>query len=107
MRPAQWAKNLFVLAPLVFGDLLFDGRAVARALFALVAFCCGSSAVYLINDIRDREEDRRHRLKRLRTLAAGTLGVPTAVAAVAVLVAAALAIAWWLGLPFTWILGTY
>ena len=107
MRPAQWAKNLFVLAPLVFGDLLFDGRAVARAVLALVAFCCGSSAVYLINDIRDREEDRRHPLKRLRPLAAGTLGVPTAVAAVTVLAAAAFAIAFWLGMPFTWILGTY
>jgi len=107
MRPAQWAKNLFVLAPLVFGDLLFDGRAVARAVLALAAFCCGSSAVYLINDIRDREEDRLHPLKRLRPLAAGTLGVPTAVAAVAVLAAAAFAVALWLGLPFTWILGTY
>jgi len=107
MRPAQWAKNLFVLAPLVFGDLLLDRAAATRALLALVAFCCGSSAVYLINDIRDREEDRRHPLKRLRPLAAGTLGVPTAVAAVAVLAAAAFAIAFWLGMPFTWILGTY
>ena len=107
MRPAQWAKNLFVLAPLVFGDLLLDRAAATRALLALVAFCCGSSAVYLINDIRDREEDRRHPLKRLRPLAAGTLGVPTAVAAVTVLAAAAFAIAFWLGMPFTWILGTY
>jgi len=107
MRPAQWAKNLFVLAPLVFGDLLLDRAAATRALLALVAFCCGSSAVYLINDIRDREEDRRHPLKRLRPLAAGTLGVPTAAAAVAVLAAAAFAIAFWLGMPFTWILGTY
>jgi 4-hydroxybenzoate polyprenyltransferase len=107
MRPAQWAKNLFVLAPLVFGGLLLDGTAVARAFLALGAFCCGSSAVYLINDLRDREEDRRHPLKRLRPLAAGTLGVPAAAAAVAVLAAAALAVAWWLGLAFTWILGGY
>jgi 4-hydroxybenzoate polyprenyltransferase len=107
LRPAQWAKNLFVLAPLVFGDLLLDRAAALRALLALVAFCCGSSAVYLVNDLRDREEDRRHPLKRLRPLAAGTLAVPVAIAAVIVLAAAALAIAWWLGLSFLWILGAY
>jgi 4-hydroxybenzoate polyprenyltransferase len=107
LRPAQWAKNLFVLAPLVFGDLLLDTAAASRALLALLAFCCGSSAVYLINDLRDREEDRRHPLKRLRPLAAGTLAVPVAVAAVAVLAGAALAVAFYLGLPFARILGAY
>lgn len=107
LRPAQWAKNLFVLAPLVFGGLLLDARAVTRGALALAAFCCASSAVYLVNDIRDREEDRRHPLKRLRPLAAGTLGVPAAVAAVIVLAAAALGIALYLGSSFAWILAGY
>jgi 4-hydroxybenzoate polyprenyltransferase len=107
LRPLQWTKNLFVLAPLVFGRLLSDAGAVQRALLALVAFCCASSAVYLINDLRDREADRNHPLKRLRPLAAGTLSVPVAVAAVAVLVGAALAIAFYLGRPFAVVLGTY
>lgn len=107
LRPAQWAKNLFVLAPLVFGDLLLNGQAAIRAGLALLAFCCASSAVYLVNDLRDREEDRRHPLKRLRPLAAGTLGIPTAVAAMAVLGAAAIAIAVHLGWPFVRILGGY
>jgi len=107
MRPAQWAKNVFVLAPLVFGRFLQDPGISVRALLAVVAFCCASSAVYLVNDLRDREEDRRHPLKRLRPLAAGTLGVPAAVAAVAVLAGGALALALWLGLPFAKILGAY
>jgi 4-hydroxybenzoate polyprenyltransferase len=107
LRPAQWAKNLFVLAPLVFGDLLLNGQAAVRAGLAVLAFCCASSAVYLVNDLRDREEDRRHPLKRLRPLAAGTLSVPTAVAAMAVLGAAAIAIAVDLGWPFVRILGGY
>jgi 4-hydroxybenzoate polyprenyltransferase len=107
LRPAQWAKNLFVLAPLVFGDLLLDAAAASRALLALLAFCCASSAVYLINDLRDREEDRQHPLKRLRPLAAGTLPVPVAVAAVVVLAGAALAVSFYLGLPFARILGAY
>jgi 4-hydroxybenzoate polyprenyltransferase len=107
LRPAQWAKNLFVLAPLVFGGLLLDHGAVLRGLLALTAFCCAASAVYLVNDLRDREEDRRHPLKRLRPLAAGTLLVPLAVVALCVLAAAALFIAWRLGAGFTAILFAY
>ncbi len=107
LRPAQWAKNLFVLAPLVFGDRLLDAQAAARAGLAVLAFCCASSAVYLINDLRDREEDRKHPLKRLRPLAAGTLGVATAVAAMVLLAATAAGLAVWLGWPFALLLGTY
>ena len=107
LRPAQWAKNLFVLAPLVFGDLLLDTQAATRAGLAVLAFCCASSAVYLINDLRDREEDRKHPLKRLRPLAAGTLGAPAAVAAMVLLAATAAGIAVWLGWPFALLLGTY
>jgi 4-hydroxybenzoate polyprenyltransferase len=107
MRPAQWAKNSFVLAPLVFGRLLGDRGAVLRALLALAAFCCASSAVYLVNDLKDREEDRKHPLKRLRPLAAGTLSVPVAAAAAIVLVLAAGAIAYALPGAFALALGAY
>lgn len=87
-RPHQWAKNLFVLAPLVFGKELDDPVSIARALVAFVAFCAASSAVYLVNDVRDREEDRRHPLKRLRPIAAGTVSVPVATGTAAGLLAA-------------------
>jgi len=107
MRPTQWPKNLFVLAPLVFGRLLGDRQAILRALLALVAFCLASSAVYLINDIKDREEDRNHPLKRHRPLAAGTLGVPAAMAALLVLAGAAIALALSLGTGFALILVVY
>ncbi len=107
LRPAQWAKNVFVLAPLVFGSRLGDAVAVGRALLALAAFCCAASAVYLINDLRDREEDRRHPLKRLRPLAAGTLKPGVAVAAVVVLVGAVAAFGWQLGSGFAWAVGAY
>jgi len=107
LRPAQWAKNVFVLAPLVFGGMLLDSRVTLRAVLALVAFCCASSAVYLINDLRDREEDRRHPLKRLRPIAAGTLKVPVAVLAVAVLIGAAGLLSARLGRPFALVLGVY
>lgn len=107
LRPSQWAKNLFVLAPLVFGSRLGDAAAVTRALLALLAFCCAASAVYLVNDLRDREEDRLHPRKRLRPLAAGTLSVPTAAVAVLLLVAAAAALAYGLGAGFGRVLAAY
>lgn len=107
LRPGQWPKNVFVLAPLVFGGLLLDARVTLRAFLALVAFCCASSAVYLINDIRDREEDRRHPLKRLRPIAAGTLKVPAAVAAAVALVGAAALLSVHLGRPFALVIAVY
>lgn len=107
LRPLQWAKNLFVLAPLVFGHKLGDPEAVGQALLALVAFCCAASTIYLINDIRDREEDRNHPLKRLRPLAAGTLAVPVAIATAVVLGTAAFAIGLLLGRGFLAALGVY
>jgi len=107
MRPTQWAKNLFVLAPLVFGRLLGDRQAVGREVLAFLAFCLASSAVYLLNDLRDREEDRRHPLKRLRPLAAGTLSVAAAVAATVSLVLGAGALAVFLGPAFGAVLAGY
>lgn len=107
LRPAQWAKNLFVLAPLVFGHGLLSATALLRGLSAFVAFCAASSLVYLVNDLRDREEDRRHPLKRHRPIAAGTLSVPAALTAAAVLLGAAAVLAAWLGPEFSLILGVY
>lgn len=92
LRPAQWAKNAFVLAPLVFAQRLLDPEALVAALLAFVAFCLASSTVYLINDLRDREADRRHPLKRSRPIASGELPVGVATAVAVLLGAGALAL---------------
>jgi 4-hydroxybenzoate polyprenyltransferase len=97
MRPRQWAKNVFVLAPLVFARQLDDPQVLGRALVAFAAFSLLASAIYLFNDVRDREEDRRHPRKRTRPIAAGRLPVPVAIAAAAALAAGALALGWALG----------
>jgi 4-hydroxybenzoate polyprenyltransferase len=78
LRPKQWAKNVFVFAALVFAGRLADTASVARVVGAFVVFCVLSSAVYLINDIRDREADRLHPIKRKRPIAAGEIRVGTA-----------------------------
>ncbi len=97
LRPAQWTKNLFVFAGLIFGERLLDPAAVALALGAFVVFCLLSGVVYLVNDILDREADRRHPLKSRRPIASGALAVSTAAAAAAVLAAAGVAGAFWIG----------
>jgi len=107
MRLPQWPKNAFVLAPLVFGGVLLEPDAVLRALLAFAVFCCASSAVYLVNDIRDREADRLHPLKCQRPLAAGTLRVSTASAAAFGLVLLAAAGGYRLGAEFCWVVAVY
>ena len=62
LRPGQWTKNLFVFAALVFAERLGDPGAVVRALIAFAVFCALSGAIYLVNDVFDREQDRRHPL---------------------------------------------
>ena len=86
MRPRQWVKNALVAtAPLAAGRLVEIGVLIDVAL-AFVAFCLVSATVYLINDVRDVEEDRLHPRKRFRPIAAGEL-TPGAAWALAVITA--------------------
>lgn len=80
MRPKQWIKNGFVLAPLLFAGLFFNPDALSQALFAAFLFCVASSATYIVNDIHDIERDRCHPEKsKTRPLAAGALSVRSAI----------------------------
>jgi 4-hydroxybenzoate polyprenyltransferase len=72
-RPHQYVKNAFVFLPLFFGWKLTDASALASAAVAFAAFCLTASAVYVINDLKDIEEDRAHPEKRNRPLASGAL----------------------------------
>lgn len=107
LRPEQWLKNGFVLAPLVFSGMLGDGTAWARSLVALAAFCAASSAVYLVNDVVDREADRRHPSKRDRPIASGEVSIGVALVAAGVLTAVAMAMAFALRGWFPLVLGSY
>lgn len=79
-RPRQWTKNLLVYASALFSFQL-ESQIWWRSTEALVAFCLISSAVYLLNDVIDREADRAHPSKCLRPIASGALPVPTALVA--------------------------
>lgn len=79
MRPKQWIKNGFVLAPLVFTGEFLNSGAVAHALQAALLFCLASSATYIVNDIHDVEHDRRHPKKSTsRPLAARVVSIRAA-----------------------------
>lgn len=73
MRPSQWIKNGFVLAPLVFSARLAHPETVGRELLAFLAFCLAASGVYLLNDTMDWREDQVHPTKRLRPIPSGRL----------------------------------
>src|SRR3990170_1133861 len=100
LRPGQWTKNLFVFAALVFAQRLGDTDAVVKAVVAFFVFCALSSTIYLINDVLDREQDRRHPLKSHRPIASDALSPRLALTAAAVLGAAAMTAASALGLQF-------
>jgi decaprenyl-phosphate phosphoribosyltransferase len=78
MRPHQWSKNGFVFAGLVFSQSWNESLMVERVLFVFAAFCCMSSAAYILNDWRDRVSDARHPEKFKRPLASGLVSVPAA-----------------------------
>jgi decaprenyl-phosphate phosphoribosyltransferase len=79
-------------APLASGTVL-EPSVLGPTLLALALFCAAASGVYLLNDVRDVEEDRRHPRKRTRPVAAGVVPVPVAVAAGALLLTGAVACA--------------
>ena len=107
LRPSQWTKNLFVFFGLIFGQRLFDLHAVSQAFGAFVIFCGLSGVVYLINDVADRDADRRHPTKRYRPIASGAVSVPAAIALAVVLTVVALAAAWWLRPAFAGVAVAY
>ena len=105
MRPRQWMKNVLVLtAPLAAGRII-EAEVLLGCLLAFVSFCLISATVYLINDVRDVEEDRLHPRKRLRPVAAGELSPASALLLAAVTGVLGFALGYWtsgaLGLTLT------
>jgi 4-hydroxybenzoate polyprenyltransferase len=90
LRPSQWTKNLIIFAALMFGQRLLDFRSLLYASAAFAIFCVLSGVVYLINDVADRDADRRHPVKMFRPIASGALPVRVALGAALVLGASAL-----------------
>lgn len=93
LRPEQWTKNLFVFAGVLFGKRLTDASALGEAFVAFLIFCALSGAIYLFNDVADRDADRLHPVKQRRPVASGALSPRAAVLVGILLVFGALAVA--------------
>jgi len=85
MRPRQWTKNLALFVGLVFAQQLFTLASFERAALAFAAFCLASSIIYLLNDLLDLENDRKHPVKCLRPLASGSLPISWAIVMIGIL----------------------
>ena len=100
LRPWQWIKNLFVVAPLIFSNQLFSIAMDLRFVAGFFIFSLISSAVYGINDIADREKDRNHPIKKKRPLASGAISPVIVLVTVGCILCCVLPLAWLVGRYF-------
>ena len=78
IRPSHWVKNVFVFAPVIFSLNLLSGKELLSNTLAFIFFCAGASAVYVFNDIHDRDSDKNHPVKKNRPIASGRVSVKSA-----------------------------
>ena len=107
MRPKQWVKNGFVFAPLLFVGGLFDIKLFTLAFCGAVLFSLAASAVYILNDIVDREKDSKHPIKCKRPIASGAVSIHTALILLLALVISVFAASIYLDILFTAVLAAY
>lgn len=107
LRIHQWLKNLLVFIPLVLAHRLGDLVLVGQALLAFLAFGLCASSVYLLNDLLDLPDDRRHPTKRHRPFAAGTISIRYGVMLIPGLLIGAFGLALFLPLKFVGVLAFY
>ncbi len=100
MRPKQWAKNIFIFTALVFDRKLTDIPALLTTVAGAAIFSLISSAVYVFNDIADRESDKQHPTKKNRPIASGKLSLKAAWTAAIILLMIAFPLAFLLDPAF-------
>lgn len=75
LRPKQWIKNFFVFGPIIFSNNLMNFDLLKRNVLTFISFCLISSTVYILNDIVDRESDKKHPVKCNRPIASGKISL--------------------------------
>ncbi|MBC8453926.1 decaprenyl-phosphate phosphoribosyltransferase [PVC group bacterium] len=112
LRPGQWTKNAIILAAFIFAywdkdqpvDLV---SSLFKIIPALAVFCIVSSAVYLLNDVKDIETDRNHPIKKMRPIASGKVSARTAITIAVLLIVIGGSASWILSTRFFSVLATY
>lgn len=107
LRPKQWIKNSFVIAPLVFAKHVFEYNYLIKVIAAFILFCCISSCVYILNDIIDCEKDRLHPKKKNRPIASGIIGKIEGSILIAILLPIVLFVSFYIDLYFGFVILVY
>jgi len=107
LRPKDWAKNLFLLLPVFFSGELFYWNKYPALIGGIIAFSCIASSIYIINDYRDIEDDRKHYEKSKRPLASGAVSKMAAVIICFILIVVGFTIAHFIRDKFVFVLGIY
>jgi decaprenyl-phosphate phosphoribosyltransferase len=113
LRPKDWAKNLFLFIPSFFAGKLFDPESFKEQFILLIggffAFSFLASSIYIINDYRDIEDDRKHPVKRNRPLASGKVKKPVGLIVSVILLVIGFTLSYLLdaSLKFLFITGIY
>jgi len=107
LRPRHWIKNFVVFAGLLFSQNIFNFPLLFKVIFAFLIFCLLSSSVYILNDLTDLEEDRRHPVKSRRPLASGRLKASHAILILIFLIPFLLGISYYLSLSFFFVVLAY
>jgi decaprenyl-phosphate phosphoribosyltransferase len=107
LRPRDWAKNLFLFIPLFFSGELFNWNFYPKLFLGFIAFCCIASSIYIINDYRDIEDDKRHPEKSKRPLASGAVSKKLSLVICVLLILVGFAAAYFLREKFLFVLSIY
>lgn len=79
IRPKHYLKNILIFLPLIFSGHFFNIELLKISLFGFFSFCMAASTIYIVNDIKDREKDKMHDIKKNRPIASGKISVKKAV----------------------------
>lgn len=107
LRPKDWAKNLFLFVPLFFSGQLQHWDKYPSLLLGFVCFCCIASSLYIINDYRDIEDDKKHPEKSKRPLASGAVSKSSAIIICLLLILAGFTLAYFIKEKFLFVLSIY
>lgn len=107
LRPKDWAKNLFIFIPIFFSGELFDWDIYPKLFLGFIAFSCIASSIYIINDYRDIEDDKKHPVKSKRPLASGAVSKTASLVICILLILFGFIIAYLIREKFLFVLGIY
>jgi len=107
IRPKDWAKNSFLFIPVFFAGLIFNTQVLVDLLGGFFCFSLVASSIYIINDYRDIEDDKKHPVKKDRPLASGNVKKRDAVLIALFFLIAGFTGAWFIRDKFLFVLGIY